>query len=79
VDVILLSIGAVAISDPRSTVLSAIMTFRPPLASTFDLAVKIVIPLTVALRAHGGLAAACFVKAFGITLGLLRSEHTEHA
>jgi hydrogenase-4 component B len=46
-----------------------------------DLAVKIVIPLTVALLAlTGALAAACFVKAFGITfLGLPRSEQAEHA
>jgi hydrogenase-4 component B len=78
-------IGAVAISGlpPLNGFVSEWLTFQALLLGFHisDLAVKIVIPLTVALLAlTGALAAACFVKAFGITfLGLPRSEHTEQA
>jgi len=46
-----------------------------------DLTVKIAVPITVALLAlTGALAAACFVKAYGITfLGLPRSKAAEQA
>jgi len=46
-----------------------------------DFALKLAIPLTIALLAlTGALAAACFVKAFGITfLGSARSRHAENA
>jgi hydrogenase-4 component B len=78
-------IGAVAISGlpPLNGFVSEWLTFQALLLGFHisDLAVKIVIPLTVALLAlTGALAAACFVKAFGITfLGLPRSNHAEHA
>jgi hydrogenase-4 component B len=78
-------IGAVAISalPPLNGFVSEWLTFQALLLGFHisDLAVKIAVPLTVALLAlTGALAAACFVKAFGITfLGLPRSEHAEHA
>jgi len=78
-------IGAVAISGlpPLNGFVSEWLTFQALLLGFHisDLAVKIVVPLTVALLAlTGALAAACFVKAFGITfLGLPRSDHAEHA
>lgn len=78
-------IGAVAISalPPLNGFVSEWLTFQALLLGFHisDLAVKIAVPLTVALLAlTGALAAACFVKAFGITfLGLPRSGHAEHA
>jgi hydrogenase-4 component B len=78
-------IGAVAISalPPLNGFVSEWLTFQALLLGFHipDLAVKIAVPLTVALLAlTGALAAACFVKAFGITfLGLPRSEHAEQA
>ena len=78
-------IGAVAISGlpPLNGFVSEWLTFQALLLGFHisDLAVKIAVPVTVALLAlTGALAAACFVKAFGITfLGLPRSEHAEHA
>jgi hydrogenase-4 component B len=78
-------IGAVAISGlpPLNGFVSEWLTFQALLLGFHisDLAVKIAVPLTVALLAlTGALAAACFVKAFGITfLGLPRSDHAEHA
>ena len=78
-------IGAVAISalPPLNGFVSEWLTFQALLLGFHlsDLAVKIAIPLTVALLAlTGALAAACFVKAFGITfLGLPRSDHAEGA
>lgn len=78
-------IGAVAISGlpPLNGFVSEWLTFQALLLGfpISDLAVKIVVPVTVALLAlTGALAAACFVKAFGITfLGLPRSNHAEHA
>ncbi len=78
-------IGAVAISalPPLNGFVSEWLTFQALLLGFHisDLTVKIAVPLTVALLAlTGALAAACFVKAFGITfLGLPRSEHAENA
>jgi hydrogenase-4 component B len=78
-------IGAVAISalPPLNGFVSEWLTFQALLLGFHisDLTVKIAVPLTVALLAlTGALAAACFVKAFGITfLGLPRSERAEHA
>ena len=78
-------VGAVAISGlpPLNGFVSEWLTFQALLVGfpIPDLTVKIVVPLTVALLAlTGALAAACFVKAFGITfLGLPRSAHAEGA
>lgn len=78
-------VGAVAISalPPLNGFVSEWLTFQALLLGFHipDLAVKIAVPLTVALLAlTGALAAACFVKAFGITfLGLPRSDHAERA
>ncbi len=78
-------IGAVAISalPPLNGFVSEWLTFQALLLG-FQLshfAVKIAVPLTVALLAlTGALAAACFVKAFGITfLGTPRSGRAEAA
>ncbi len=73
-------VGAVAISGlpPLNGFVSEWLTFQSLLLGfqLSDLTVKIAVPLTVALLAlTGALAAACFVKAFGITfLGFPRSE-----
>jgi hydrogenase-4 component B len=78
-------IGAVAISalPPLNGFVSEWLTFQALLLGFHlaDLTVKIAVPLTVALLAlTGALAAACFVKAFGITfLGLPRSDRAEGA
>jgi hydrogenase-4 component B len=78
-------IGAVAISalPPLNGFVSEWLTFQALLLGFHlsDLTVKIAVPLTVALLAlTGALAAACFVKAFGITfLGLPRSPRAEGA
>jgi hydrogenase-4 component B len=78
-------IGAVAISalPPLNGFVSEWLTFQALLLGFHidDLTVKIAVPLTVALLAlTGALAAACFVKAFGITfLGIARSEHAAEA
>jgi len=78
-------IGAVAISalPPLNGFVSEWLTFQALLLGfqISDLTVKIAVPLTVALLAlTGALAAACFVKAFGITfLGLPRSVHAQTA
>lgn len=78
-------IGAVAISalPPLNGFVSEWLTFQALLLGFHisDLTVKIAVPLTVALLAlTGALAAACFVKAFGITfLGQPRSAHAENA
>ena len=78
-------IGAAAISalPPLNGFVSEWLTFQALLLGFHlsDLAVKIAVPLTVALLAlTGALAAACFVKAFGITfLGLPRSASAESA
>ena len=77
--------GAAAISalPPLNGFVSEWLTFQSLLLGFHlsDLTVKIAVPLTVALLAlTGALAAACFVKAFGITfLGLPRSDRAAHA
>ncbi len=78
-------VGAVAISalPPLNGFVSEWLTFQALLFGfqLTDLTVKIAVPLTVALLAlTGALAAACFVKAFGITfLGIPRSDHAANA
>ncbi|MBI5473586.1 MAG: hydrogenase 4 subunit B [Ignavibacteriae bacterium] len=78
-------IGALAISalPPLNGFVSEWLTFQALLLgfNISDLSVRVAIPIAVALLAlTGALAAACFVKAFGITfLGLPRSSHAEHA
>ena len=78
-------IGAVAISalPPLNGFVSEWLTFQALLLGFHisDLAVRIAVPLTVALLGlTGALAAACFVKAFGITfLGMPRSREAESA
>ncbi len=78
-------IGAVAISalPPLNGFISEWLTFQALLLgfTTADLIVKLAMPITVALLAlTGALAAACFVKAYGITfLGLPRSGPAEKA
>lgn len=78
-------IGAAAISalPPLNGFISEWLTFQALLLGFDipDLAVKLAIPITVALLAlTGALAAACFVKAFGVTfLGIPRSPHAEDA
>jgi hydrogenase-4 component B len=78
-------IGAAAISalPPLNGFISEWLTFQALLLgfSISDITVKLAVPITVALLAlTGALAAACFVKAFGITfLGLPRSSHAERA
>jgi hydrogenase-4 component B len=78
-------VGAAAISalPPLNGFVSEWLTFQALLLGfpIADLATKIAVPLTVALLGlTGALAAACFVKAFGITfLGLPRSAHAAQA
>ncbi len=78
-------IGAAAISalPPLNGFASEWLTFQALLFgfNISDFALKLAIPVTVALLAlTGALAAACFVKAFGITfLGSARSHHAENA
>ena len=78
-------IGAAAISalPPLNGFVSEWLTFQALLLGFHapGLAVKIVVPLSVALLAlTGALAAACFVKAFGISfLGLPRSQKAAQA
>lgn len=78
-------IGSAAISalPPLNGFISEWLTFQALLLGFDipDLAVRLAIPVTVALLAlTGALAAACFVKAFGVTfLGLPRSAHAEKA
>jgi hydrogenase-4 component B len=78
-------VGAAAISalPPLNGFASEWLTFQALLVgfNISDFALKLAIPVTVALLAlTGALAAACFVKAFGITfLGSARSHHAENA
>jgi hydrogenase-4 component B len=78
-------IGAAAISalPPLNGFVSEWLTFQALLLGfpIADLTTKIAVPLTVGLLAlTGALAAACFVKAFGITfLGMPRSVHAGSA
>lgn len=77
--------AAISISalPPTNGFLSEWMIFQSLLGSSTigDIALKISIPFAVfALALTGGLAIACFVKAFGITfLGLHRSVNAKHA
>jgi hydrogenase-4 component B len=78
-------IGALSIASlpPLNGFISEWLTFQALLRGLDvpELAVKILVPLSAALLALGAaLAAACFVKAFGIAfLALPRSAQTEHA
>ncbi len=77
--------AAISISalPPTNGFLSEWMIFQSLLGSSsiYDIALKISIPFAVfALALTGGLAIACFVKAFGITfLGLHRSSNAKHS
>ncbi|MEO1928607.1 MAG: proton-conducting transporter membrane subunit [Nautiliaceae bacterium] len=78
-------IAAVSISalPPTNGFLSEWMIFQSMLSSNGidNLVLKLSFPFAIfALALTGGLAIACFVKAFGITfLGLARSENAKHA
>jgi len=78
-------IGSLAISalPPFNGFVGEWLTFQSLLAGfgSVGIFIKILFIVCTALLAlTGALAAACFVKAFGITfLGLPRSEHAEHA
>lgn len=78
-------VGAVAISalPPLNGFISEWLTFQAFFRGfdVADLSVKIAMPISVALLAlTSALAAACFVKAFGITfLGSGRSHHIDDA
>lgn len=78
-------LAAVSISalPPSNGFLSEWMIFQSMLGSSniTDMSLKLAIPFAIfALAITGGLAIACFVKAYGITfLGLHRSENARHA
>jgi hydrogenase-4 component B len=78
-------VGAVAISalPPLNGFVSEWLTYQALLQGfgTMESLWRLVFPLSGAMLAlTGALAAACFVKAFGITfLGQARSQHAEHA
>jgi hydrogenase-4 component B len=78
-------LGAIAISGlpPLNGFVSEWLTFQALLggASRFHGPAGLVIVFSAAMLAlTGGLAAACFVKAFGVTfLGRPRTSHAEHA
>jgi len=78
-------VGAVAISalPPLNGFVSEWLTYQALLQGfgTMESLWRLVFPLSGAMLAlTGALAAACFVKAFGITfLGHARSQHAEHA
>jgi hydrogenase-4 component B len=78
-------IAAISISalPPTNGFLSEWMIFQSMLSSSSieNIALKLAFPFSIfALALTGGLAIACFVKAFGITfLGLHRSENAAHA
>ena len=78
-------IAAISISalPPTNGFLSEWMIFQSMLSSSGidNLALKLSFPFAIfALALTGGLAIACFVKAFGITfLGLHRSTNSKHA
>jgi len=77
-------ISAISISalPPTNGFLSEWMIFQSMLSSSGidNLVLKLSFPFAIfALALTGGLAIACFVKAFGITfLGLARSENAKH-
>ncbi len=78
-------IAAISISalPPSNGFLSEWMIFQSLLGSSHltDPSLRLAIPFAIfALAMTGGLAIACFVKAYGITfLGLHRSENAKHA
>ena len=78
-------VAAISISalPPTNGFLSEWMIFQSMLSSSGidNLALKLSFPFAIfALALTGGLAIACFVKAFGITfLGLHRSSNAKHA
>ncbi len=78
-------IAAIAISalPPSNGFLSEWMIFQSMLSSSHidNVSLKLAIPFAIfALAMTGGLAIACFVKAYGITfLGLHRSSNAKHA
>ena len=78
-------IAAISISalPPTNGFLSEWMIFQSMLSSSgiSDIVLKLSFPFAIfALALTGGLAIACFVKAFGITfLGLHRSKNAKHA
>ncbi len=78
-------LAAVSISalPPTNGFLSEWMIFQSLLSSNTitDMSLKLAIPFAIfALALTGGLAIACFVKAYGITfLGLQRSANARHA
>ena len=80
----LFALGAAAISGltPLNGFVSEWLTFQALLLGLGlpDVIVKLTVPISAALLAlSGALAAACFVKAFGISfLGMPRSEHAQH-
>ena len=78
-------LAAISISalPPSNGFLSEWMIFQSMLGSSniADTSLKLAIPFAIfALAITGGLAIACFVKAYGITfLGLQRSQNAKHA
>ncbi len=78
-------IAAISISalPPSNGFLSEWMIFQSMLSSSYidTVSLKLAIPFAIfALAMTGGLAIACFVKAYGITfLGLHRSTNAKHA
>ncbi len=79
----LLASISISALPPSNGFLSEWMIFQSMLGSSHlgDTSLKLAIPFAVfALAMTGGLAIACFVKAYGITfLGLHRSENARHA
>jgi len=79
----LLASISISALPPSNGFLSEWMIFQSMLGSynIADMSLKLAIPFAIfALAITGGLAIACFVKAYGITfLGLHRSENAKHA
>ena len=78
-------IAAISISalPPSNGFLSEWMIFQSMLSSSYidNISLKLAIPFAIfSLAMTGGLAIACFVKAYGITfLGIHRSSNAKHA
>jgi len=79
----LLASISISALPPSNGFLSEWMIFQSMLGSSniADMSLKLAIPFAIfALAMTGGLAIACFVKAYGITfLGLHRSKNAKHA
>jgi len=79
----LLASISISALPPTNGFLSEWMIFQSMLSSSHldDMSLKLAIPFAIfALAMTGGLAIACFVKAYGITfLGLHRSSNAKHA